>query len=362
MATSLGVNASNACAAARANISRATAVDWLDAGADRFWGPEPLVAHAVRFTDGSTGVAKILALGSLALSDLLSGAQLSRTDLTETGIFLNLSDKFYEDAHALSADADSESRSTPLRSSSWQQQTADLIPRLFRSVGLQPAPGSQRLFYGGHAGFAQALAAALQHLDRGDFSQCIVGGIDSFVEPAALEAANAQGVLKANERPVGFAPGEAAAFVLLKKAVSGSSPPRVAITATALAPSESWSRSDPPKTAVALADVLTRAVTQAGGGPESVRLLIGDLNGLEIRAMEWGFTLVHLTRRFAGRFDPRLWIAPQHFGEIGAATGPVAACMAAAALARGYADSPAVVVWLSSENGWKGAIKLERCN
>jgi 3-oxoacyl-[acyl-carrier-protein] synthase-1 len=357
MATSLGLDAHTCCAAARALISRAVTVDWLNAGSGRPWGSEPLAAHAVRITNGFVGLGKAVALGSLALRDLISRTQFSIDDLASTGFFINVSDKHCEDECANGQTAIPPSGESPsLPSAAWRERTAELIPRLLNTCKWAISPANQRLFYGGHASFVQALEAAMGCISRGTLSQCVVGGIDSLVEPSALEAANIQGAAKAEGRAVGFMPGEAAAFLLLKTVDAVRWPDELAfaITGTAVMDAGRGGQSEPAAAGKALAQAI------ASVKPNGPTLLVGDLNGEESRAMEWGYTALYLTQKFRDAADQDLWTPAQHFGEVGAAAGPVAACLALRALQRGYPRTQNFVVWLSSGTGLKGAFRIDR--
>jgi 3-oxoacyl-[acyl-carrier-protein] synthase I len=356
MVTSLGLDANTCCAAARALISRAVAVDWLNSGSGRLWGSESLAGHAVRMTNGFVGLGKLVALGSLALRDLMSRAHLSAEDLRSTGLFVNLSDKQYEDASRSDETANIHD-TEGLPSATWRKQTDDVIPILASTCGWVIAPANQRRFYGGHAGFVQALDAAASCINQGMVKHCIVGGIDSLVEPTVLEAANAQRALKAEGRAVGFMPGEAAAFLLLRSARSGHLPGTLNLAVTGTAVVEVHECNGESATAgKALAQAIARVA------PKERAFFLGDLNGEESRAMEWGHAAVHLRQQFHDGLHLDLWTPAQHFGEVGAAAGPVAACLGMRGLEKGYAPAPSFVVWLSSGSGLKSAFSIARCN
>jgi len=56
--------------------------------------------------------------------------------------------------------------------------------------------------------------------------------------------------------------------------------------------------------------------------------------------------------------DAPLLIPAQWFGELGAATGPAAVCMAAQAYARGYGPASVGLVWLADDSGARGAFAV----
>src|SRR5947208_10417 len=128
-ATALGLDVENGCAAARAGISRASQLTIENFAGDPLWGKEPPVGHTVRLADGFTGYGKVLALGSLALEDVFRRG--GKPDTGRTGLYVNLSDRFLEDAYAREAG----SGETP--STAWRNETASLLSKLIELSGIQ---------------------------------------------------------------------------------------------------------------------------------------------------------------------------------------------------------------------------------
>jgi hypothetical protein len=275
-------------------------------------------------------------------------------DLVGSGIVINISDRQLEDqqaaADAASSDAPSEAK---LPSEVWRERTSGLIDLLAASCGLAPFTSAHRLVYGGHTGFAQAMETALKYLRSGSVNRCIVGAIDSLVEPSVLRAAHSRGLLKTGSRPIGFLPGEAAGFLLLETDKDRSARRRaIGKVAGVSRRNASGSRTDPPSKGKALA----RAIDDVLTDPNT--LFIGDLNGQESRGVEWGYAQVDLTRRHPESQQYHVWLPAQHFGEIGAASGAVAACMALRSFERAYAPSDKIIAWLSSDTAETAAIRI----
>ena len=101
--------------------------------------------------------------------------------------------------------------------------------------------------------------------------------------------------------------------------------------------------------------MIGRVVPDHGG---RLGLFIGDLNGTERRALDWGHAIMRLRSKLESDLAVPLWLPAASFGDTGAAAGPVAICLAARGFDRGYAPNGNVVVWLSSESGLMGAIGL----
>src|SRR5205823_14550065 len=109
---------------------------------------------------------------------------------------------------------------------------------------------------------------------------------------------------------------------------------------------------------IALTGVIREILTAQARNGQRVGLVVGDLNGDAARGMDWGYALAKLHREFR-LGDLPLWLPAQSFGETGAAAGPLAVCLAAQALQRGYAPAPAVLIWLASDNGSRAARSVE---
>ena len=102
MVTSLGLDAANSCAAARAGLTRLSEPKTLNYIDDQRWGSEPMVGHIVPvIANGFVGIAKALMLGGYALKDLLARRKIFKDELNYTGIYINLSDQFLLDTHAI---------------------------------------------------------------------------------------------------------------------------------------------------------------------------------------------------------------------------------------------------------------------
>jgi hypothetical protein len=93
-----------------------------------------------------------------------------------------------------------------------------------------------------------------------------------------------------------------------------------------------------------------------GGADAGVGLIIADLDGTSPRASGWGMALV----RRRALHDTVEWIPAMTFGSLGAAAGPVAACMIARGFERGYAPPGDALAWVWGERGVRGAFRMSR--
>ncbi|MFY0566308.1 hypothetical protein ACN28E_21065 [Archangium lansingense] len=323
-----------------------------------------VIGHAVRYhTEGYSGLGRLVRLGHAAFADLIAQGHVSPGELEDTGLLLNLSDGYFlkerserqeKSSPGYTPDDETDNAEGYLQ---FQQECEEqLIPRLCEPMGLRFHPKHRKLFFGGPAGFASILRTASELIQSGQLKRCIVGGIDSLIDPLMIHALTELGVLKTPSHPVGQMPGEAAALLLLERhAQVRVRAARIdALLAEPHIEEEHVHRfSGQQPRGIALVKAISRALPQQSG--QTPKLLIGNLNGDEWRAREWGMALTKLPPALR---DARLWIPALSFGEIGAATGAVAACMGVRAFARGYARTEDVLIWLSSDNGQKGAFRI----
>ncbi len=149
---------------------------------------------------------------------------------------------------------------------------------------------------GGHAAGLSALEKGCGIISEGHAPLCLVGGIDSWINPDDLEHLDLQGMLHSNANPWGMVPGEGAGFCLLasEKTLETLDIPSLAtIPAISTAMEENLINTD----TVCTGEGLSRAVSLAAGEgapPDSgiIDRIICDLNGLRYRADEFGFALV----------------------------------------------------------------------
>jgi 3-oxoacyl-[acyl-carrier-protein] synthase-1 len=202
------------------------------------------------------------------------------------------------------------------------------------------------------------VAQAVRRLRAREIDRCIVGGIDTFVHGAPLADVHELGLLRTEQKPVGFFPGEAAGFVLLERADAARArgARAEALLSAAALTEESFGRfSGVPPQGAALTAVAEACLREPQARPG---LVIVNLNGDEFRARDFGTALV----RLRGAVLPdgfRQWFPPASFGETGAATGAASVCMAVRGFSRDYAGSRAALVLLLGDDEARGAVLIE---
>jgi 3-oxoacyl-[acyl-carrier-protein] synthase-1 len=357
----LGWDAVSSCAAARAGLLRISPLDDYTARDPDTGSAEPVLGHTVSgCTEGFTGDGRLIRLGVAALSDL----RRSQGDdgWKQTGLVLNLASGLQFQAAVASsgmeAQVEEEFDAHSLEMLR-QQQERYLLTQLTRLAGTPVPSHHWRVVRGDQAGFLHALEAATRLLEQRAVSRCIIGGIDSYVDLPFIEALDELRLLKTASRPQGILPGECATFLQVEPVQDARR--RGAhihcVLGTRALHKEAHDRfAGRPWVGAALAEALSQVWRALPAGQQQVRL-IGNLTGDERRAYDWGCALSRLHGHGLSS-EQRAWHTGVSFGEIGAATAPMAITMAARAFARGYAGTRNMLVWLSSDNGERGALQV----
>ncbi len=359
MATSLGLDADVACGAARAGLAQP---QWLDHEFEDDGGPRLKVSGHVMglYTKGFTELGRWVRVASLGLQNLVVRAGMKPADLCRVPFYVNVPSGYYEKI-ALQRRPKPTDPEAPPPDPTFEQLRGlyeeTLVEKIFAAVGAPTGATSKRITFGDEAGAATLVMDARETLARGHASKVIVGGVDSLVDPFWLPLLDEIGILKTAARPVGFMPGEGAAFLVLELESSARrrNADILACVDGVSVGREKTHRFAPVRpSGQVLAEVIGEALSFARG---LCSVFYGDLNGDAVRAFDWGSAETRL-RATVGR---RTHVLPvESFGVTRAATGFISTCMAARAFSKGYAKSDSALVWLSSDEGGRGAIMMGR--
>jgi 3-oxoacyl-[acyl-carrier-protein] synthase-1 len=308
---------------------------------------------------GMAGLDRLAHLGASALHDLFSEFPEAGEGLGRLGLILCLPSGYLDWARASLEGEAEDAFSTgvfldPTEGARIQELKSALIPALLSLVPDLPEPAWTGLVLEDQAGFAEGTARAAALLSQGRLDSCLLGGIDSRLDPDLLKAMEELGLLMTPDFPAGFIPAEAGGFILLQ--APGAVPDPLAWVDAAAQGAEAVHRFSgaPP-----VGDSLTQTVRLglgSGGSADTRLLVLGSLNGSPWNSNEWGYLLSRL--RVLGAADH--WFPVGSFGEAGASLGPLSACMAIRGFARDYAAADLALIVLSSESGRKGAVVLRR--
>ena len=203
--------------------------------------------------------------------------------------------------------------------------------------------------YGRASGF-YALETAMQLLESGKYNQVMIGGVDSFLDLNLLTSLDSDDRVLAEGVMDAFAPGEAAAFIVLKLADNVS---KVKIFPPGLADETGHRYSKQSYKGEGLSNAVEEAllnIKQPG-----IKTVFASFNGENFNAKEWGVTAIRNQQSFESEFN---MVHPADcYGDIGAATGPVLMALASIGIQKGHYQKPALV-WASSEVQQRAAVYM----
>jgi len=371
MISSIGRDVVTSCASARAGITRESELDYFSVFDEESVKLVPVVGHAITgFSEGFVGLGRLICLGAAALADLLTYTGLKDMEWDKTGFFLNLSSGYYMDVFEVLDMEESGFmvsqrvvRSDRTKAVEEEYRT-DVIPLLLNLNEISIPERNQMVYFKDHHGVIAAIQDAVILLRQGVLDRCIIGGIDSYVEPDILQILESLALLKTSAKPAAFLPGEAAAFFMIERydrACLRKGKIEGILEAPAIA-SESCHRfSKVPSVGVALSEAIESAFVRLHGRGNEVGLIISNLNGDPWMANEWGNCMSRISTKHAIREQPQ-WCPPLSLGETGAATGAIAICMGVRGFVRGYAKTNLILVSMSSYNGSKACVTLRNVN
>ncbi len=320
-------------------------LEWFDGGPkveewpghERFGMDEPPAEHLL-IEDGTARIARLAAHAAAEcwLRSGRSGAPGEGTSNEKWGLFLGLGEN--EDAAA----------------------DREVVRSVRRALGdFEPAIADVKRE--GRASFLLAAQRAFTALDSGSIDGAFVGGVDSLIRPSAFSRLSASGALRdPSSNPQGVLPGESAAFLLLERRGRDAAP--LARLAAAAAAVEPTAGTDTPNRGAGLSAAV-RAARKAAP-LESMPLVVCDLNGDRLRAIEWAMVQTRVLGDLAWRDDlhtsGETWHPADCIGDTGAGCGGVDCIVAVEALARGYALTDRVLVWGASDGPLRAAALFSR--
>ena len=205
----------------------------------------------------------------------------------------------------------------------------------------------------GHGAGAAALNRAASsvgvHCDR-----ALIVAVDSLLDPIVIEQLASQHRLKHGDNSAGLIPGEAAAALLVEP-TQAVEPDRVLAVLSGISLQQPLQEAtEVPNRIGTLAECFLTALDQAGLSELDGDVYI-DVNGEPWRAHQWGMALLQIQGRFKGSVEfPAISV-----GDVGAAGGVLAICLACRAFERSYAGGAAAAVLTSGEAGDSTCVIVE---
>jgi 3-oxoacyl-[acyl-carrier-protein] synthase-1 len=215
----------------------------------------------------------------------------------------------------------------------------------------------------GNPSAIHALEKASEIIQKSPETICIIGAIDSLLEPVTLEWFEKDQRLNAESigRNQSFSPSQAVAFFSVESKQSAIKRNRTLLaeitgcyTAKEPSPFVSGLPSKGEGLTTSVRTVLTEN-TRKPFDPESIRHVFCDLNGEYYRAKEWGYAEL----RCFGNADNnrKLWHPADCMGNAGAASAGVLLTIAAEGLKKKWLEQN-VLVFSSDDHGDCGAVIL----
>lgn len=246
----------------------------------------------------------------------------------------------------------------------WTDADASRITQALQGWGMARYPGaSMRVSTSaarGHAACLDAMHVAARSIGEGVSDLCIVGGIDSYLDLAALEWLQACRQLTNGEVRSGFFPGEGCGFVAL---ASDQARRWLALASLAVvvgggrATETRLIKTDEENLGHGMTAAISMATQSLRLPEESVDSIYCDINGERYRSEEWGLVVLRLSRVCRA---PTVYEAPaKSWGDVGAASGALFTVLAVEAWRRGYARGPRALLWGGSERGLRAALVLQ---
>lgn len=242
----------------------------------------------------------------------------------------------------------------------------DSAPRLQSAIrrgsGLDIPPAHTLTLTAGRIEYIQGLRHAADLLHGGTIDHVMICSVDSLLDKGRLERLMAEERVRTAERSTGLFPGEAAVLLLLERnsvAVSRGIPPlvRIATSIDREAPPPTYA-SDPPS-GTPMSEIMEEALLQAEIEPGTIGTIYSDLNGEAYRAADYGNAIVRCSaERQLGSW--REQVPAISFGDTGAVSGPLAVCMMARSIARGYFHGETALFALSGDEGGRGVVVMQR--
>lgn len=207
----------------------------------------------------------------------------------------------------------------------------------------------------GRAAGLMALCQAGERIASGVAEFVLVGGVDSFIEPYLLDTLEAGQRIRNSVNADGFSPAEGAAFLLLGSPARRRAPPLATLAGCATGYEPGHLHADAPYLGEGLAAAVGGLLAETP--PASpIACTYASFNGERYWAREFAVARVRNAAHFADAMQ--MEHPAECCGDLGAAHGPVLACLAAHGLAGGYRPGPCLV-YASSDKGDRAVALLE---
>ena len=223
------------------------------------------------------------------------------------------------------------------------------IDHLVAQTGIKIDRAASRMIATGRAGGLQAIDLAFKYFESTGKDVALVGGVDTYLDSFLLGVLDSQDRILAENIQDGFAPGEAAGFLMLvSERVVDKLPNKAlaALYAPGLAEESGHRYSQEPYLGDGLSRAFQLAIENAGGQP--IHTIYASLNGEQFSAKELGVASIRNKGALVDDFEV---VHPADcFGDIGAAFAPVMIGMT------GKSRLSNTLCYCASEQAYRGAV------
>jgi 3-oxoacyl-[acyl-carrier-protein] synthase-1 len=227
----------------------------------------------------------------------------------------------------------------------------ELFSMVQAELGVRFHPGSAVIPRGRvSGGLAMLHARQLIHDERAAF--CVIAGVDSYLVAATLAAYEEKNRLLTSQNSNGFIPGEAGAAIL----VGPQSPSDLLCLGIGAGEELATINSEEPLRAEGMVKAIRAALADAGRTMADVDYRITDSNGEQYWFKEAALAVTRILRVRKEEFE--IWHPADCIGEVGAAIGPCALGVAAAASRKDYAPGPHPLCHFSGESSERLSLVL----
>lgn len=211
----------------------------------------------------------------------------------------------------------------------------------------------------GHAAGLMAIQAAAQRIKSGQADVCVAAGVDSYHDPDTLEWLDEAGLLMSSLTRNAFPPGEGAGACLIASR-DWMTHQGLLLLSTVAAATTTFEPKAIRSPEICVGEGLTAAIQGVIDTlhlpHERITASYCDINGERYRNEEYVYTLLRVQDGYVDAHD---YECPADcWGDVGAASGPLFACLAIEASRRGYDKGPHPLLWASSEGGHRTAVLL----
>lgn len=225
----------------------------------------------------------------------------------------------------------------------------DLVALIAQHSGLPIDISMSRYFASGRAGVLQTLQLAFQFFEQTSHNYALIGGVDSFVDPATLAFLDAENRVLAEDVIDGFAPSEGAGFMVLARP-SKHNDQRVKLYRPGISSEPGHKYGTAPNLGAGLSGAIAAAIQSGSGG--KVGAVISSMNGESYFAKEFGVSMVRHSRHFSTQWHHHH--PADCVGDLGAAFGMLGLCLGASKAAA--MPESQVLVYGASDTGLRSAV------